>query len=169
MPGPRAIGKGSRQHRSMVSRREAEGRPWGSLRPLDRDLRGGPCPRPGGQSASSSSGVQELIRSHGHPQGGSTGPRHPQVDPGTGEVLMHLFSRPPVPMSRGGHKRTPASTETGVRIGMVAGAGFAALEKTRTRRWIWDLPFERLGRALDAMWEDAKLRFRPVGPARKGR
>ena len=47
-----------------------------------------------------------------------------QVDPGTGDVLMHLFSRPPVPVSRGGHKKTPASAETGVRIGMVAGAGF---------------------------------------------
>ena len=47
-----------------------------------------------------------------------------EVDPDTGEVLMHLFSRPPVPMSRRGHKRTPASGETGVRIGMVAGAGF---------------------------------------------
>ena len=30
-----------------------------------------------------------------------------EVDPGTGEVLMHLFSRPPVPVSRGGHKGTP--------------------------------------------------------------
>ena len=47
-----------------------------------------------------------------------------EVDPDTGEVLMHMFSRPPVPMSRGGHKRTPASEETGVQIGMVAGAGF---------------------------------------------
>jgi hypothetical protein len=37
---------------------------------------------------------------------------------------MHLFSRPPVPVSRGGHKKTPASAETGVRIGMVAGAVF---------------------------------------------
>ena len=47
-----------------------------------------------------------------------------EVDPDTGEVLMHLFSRPPVPMSRGGHKKTPASAETGVQIGMVAEAGF---------------------------------------------
>ena len=47
-----------------------------------------------------------------------------KVDPGTGDVLMHLFSRPPMPVSRGGQKRTPASAETGVRIGMVAGAGF---------------------------------------------
>ncbi len=37
---------------------------------------------------------------------------------------MHLLSRPPVPMSRRGNRRTPASAETGVRIGMVAGAGF---------------------------------------------
>jgi hypothetical protein len=50
---------------------------------------------------------------------------------------------------------------------MVAGAGLAALEKMRTRRWIWDVPFERLGRALDAMWEDAKLRFRPVETSQK--
>jgi len=28
-----------------------------------------------------------------------------EVDPATGEVLMHLFSRPPVPVSRGGHKK----------------------------------------------------------------
>jgi len=47
-----------------------------------------------------------------------------EVDPGTGNVLMHLFSRPPVPVSRGGDKKTPASAETGVRIGLVAGAGF---------------------------------------------
>jgi hypothetical protein len=52
---------------------------------------------------------------------------------------------------------------------LVAGAGLAALEKMRTRRWIWDVPFERLDRALDAMWDDAKLRFRPVAPPRKGR
>jgi hypothetical protein len=47
-----------------------------------------------------------------------------EVDPDTGDVLMHLHSRPPVPVSRGGHKRTPASAEMGVRIGMVAGAVF---------------------------------------------
>jgi hypothetical protein len=52
---------------------------------------------------------------------------------------------------------------------MVAGAGLAALEKMRTRRWIWELPFERLGRALDAMWEDAKLRLRRVEIEEKGR
>ncbi len=33
---------------------------------------------------------------------------------------MHLFSCPPVLAK----KKTPASAETGVRIGMVAGAGF---------------------------------------------
>ena len=82
---------------------------------------------------------------------------------------MHLFSRPPVAMSRSGHKRTPASAETGVQIGMVAGAGYAALEKTRTRRWVWRLPFEMLGRALDAIWEKAKLRLKPVGRAKKPR
>ena len=53
--------------------------------------------------------------------------------------------------------------------GVVAGAGSAALEKMPTRRWVWGLPFECLGKALDAMWEEAKLRFVPVEQARKGR
>ncbi len=46
-----------------------------------------------------------------------------EVDPGTGDILMHLFGRPPglVP------KQTPASGETGVRIGLVAGACFEAI------------------------------------------
>ena len=92
-----------------------------------------------------------------------------EVDPGTGEVLMHLFSRPPVAMSRGGHKRTPASGETGVQIGMVAGARYAALEKTRSRRWTWEVPFDTLGRALDTFWEEAMLRLsflaRPGDPS----
>ncbi len=62
-----------------------------------------------------------------------------------------------------------ASEETGFRIGLVAGAGSAALEKLRTRRWVWQLPFETLGRALDALWEEAKLRLRRVEPTRKRR
>ena len=39
-------------------------------------------------------------------------------------MLIHLFSRPSVPVSRGGQKLTPASVEAGVGIGLVAGAGF---------------------------------------------
>jgi hypothetical protein len=75
----------------------------------------------------------------------------------TGDVWMYLFGRPPALAPRTSQKRTPASVETGVTIGLVAGAGSAALEKMRTRRWVWELPFERLGRALDAMWEEARL------------
>jgi hypothetical protein len=54
-------------------------------------------------------------------------------------------------------------------LDVVAGAGLAALEKMRTRRWVWRLPFEALGRALDAMWEEAKLRLVRVDPVRKRR
>ena len=65
-----------------------------------------------------------------------------EVDPDTGEVLMHLFSRPPLPMSRWGHKKTPASAETGVRIGMVAGAGFVPDANSKrlplvAARWVY--------------------------------
>jgi hypothetical protein len=87
------------------------------------------------------------------------------VDPDTGDILMHLFNRPPFLAQKG----KPASEETGFRIGVVAGAGFVALEKTRTRRWIWGLPFDALGRVLDAFWEDAKLRLTRVDPPKKGR
>jgi hypothetical protein len=52
---------------------------------------------------------------------------------------------------------------------VVAGAGFVALEKTRIRRWTWEVPLERPTRALDAFWEEAKLRLRRVGPTPKGR
>jgi len=52
---------------------------------------------------------------------------------------------------------------------VVAGARSAALEKMRTRRWVWQLPFETLGRALDAMWEEARLGLRPAAPTRKRR
>ena len=88
-----------------------------------------------------------------------------EVDPDTGDVWMHLFSCPSI-LAR---KATPASVETGVRIGLVAGAHYAALEKTRTKRWVWVLPFEALARALDAMWEEARLRLRRVEPGRNHR
>jgi len=52
---------------------------------------------------------------------------------------------------------------------VVAGAGFAGLEKTRTRRWVWALPFEALGRALDALWEEAMVRLRRVEPGQWAR
>jgi hypothetical protein len=52
---------------------------------------------------------------------------------------------------------------------MVAGARYEALEKTRTRRWIWQLPFEAIGRALDALWEKAKLRLMPGATPKRGR
>ena len=40
------------------------------------------------------------------------------LNPDTGDILMHLFGRPPLHAS----KQTPASGETGVRIELVAGA-----------------------------------------------
>ena len=43
-----------------------------------------------------------------------------EVDADKGNVLMHLFGRPPVPIT----KQTPASKETSVCIELVAGAGF---------------------------------------------
>jgi hypothetical protein len=43
-----------------------------------------------------------------------------EVDPEAGDILMHLFNRPPVLAQT----RKPASEETGFRIGLVAGAGF---------------------------------------------
>jgi len=52
---------------------------------------------------------------------------------------------------------------------LVAGARSAALEKLRTRRWVWQLPFEALGRALDALWEEARLGLRRIEPTRKCR
>lgn len=45
----------------------------------------------------------------------------------------------------------------------------AALDKMRARRWVWALPFDAFGRALDALWEETKLRFVPIAPGRKGR
>ncbi len=44
------------------------------------------------------------------------------LNPDTGDILMHLFGRPPLPAS----KRIPASGETGIRIELVAGARFVA-------------------------------------------
>lgn len=53
----------------------------------------------------------------------------------TGDILMHLFSRPPLPAS----KQTPASGETGVRIELVAGARYKAIhdvmEESLARAW----------------------------------
>ena len=46
--------------------------------------------------------------------------RNIDLSPDSGDVLIHLFSRPPIPES----KQIPASEETGIRIGLVAGAGF---------------------------------------------
>jgi len=34
---------------------------------------------------------------------------------------------------------------------------------------MWELPFEVLGRALDAIWEDGRLRLLRVDPPKKGR
>lgn len=42
------------------------------------------------------------------------------LKPDTGDVLVHLFESPPLPESR----QIPASEETGIRIGLVAGAGY---------------------------------------------
>ncbi len=55
------------------------------------------------------------------------------------------------------------------QVSLVAGAGFEALEKTRTRRWLWELPFEALTRVFDAFWEDANLRLTRVDPPNKCR
>ena len=59
-----------------------------------------------------------------------------EVDPDTGDILMHLFSRPPLPAS----KQTPASGETGVCIGLVAGARFepdSDIVPVVTARWLY--------------------------------
>ncbi|MBN1435016.1 recombinase zinc beta ribbon domain-containing protein [Candidatus Fermentibacterales bacterium] len=45
-----------------------------------------------------------------------------ELDPVTGDIMITLLSRPPGLRSR--DTRTPASRETGVQIGLVAGAGF---------------------------------------------
>jgi hypothetical protein len=56
-----------------------------------------------------------------------------EVDPDTGEILMHLLSRPPALTPRVGPKRTLASMETSVRIGMVAGACYVVYHDAPTR------------------------------------
>ncbi len=66
-------------------------------------------------------------------------------------------------------QKRSASQGSASSLSMVAGAGSSVLQKMRVRCWIWDLPFERLGRAVDAMWEDAELRFsRPDPTLRAG-
>ena len=70
--------------------------------------------------------------------------------------------------TRYAQKRT-ALGKDGSSLIMVAGARYEALEKTRTKRWIWQLPFEALGRVLDALWEEAKLRLAPLGNPKKPR
>jgi hypothetical protein len=61
-----------------------------------------------------------------------------EVDPDTGDILMHLFSRPPFLA----HEEKPAPEETGFRIGLVAGAGFGADwerkgEPVLTAHWVY--------------------------------
>jgi len=46
-----------------------------------------------------------------------------ELEPDTGDILMHLFGRPPVPSS----VQTPTSKETGVRIALVAVARYVAI------------------------------------------
>jgi hypothetical protein len=70
--------------------------------------------------------------------------------------------------ARYAQKRT-ALGEDGSSLIMVAGAGLAVLEKTRTRRWVWRLPFDALGRVLDAFWEEAKLALMRAKPSKEGR
>ncbi|MFH1690602.1 MAG: hypothetical protein ABIE42_10275 [Candidatus Eisenbacteria bacterium] len=55
-----------------------------------------------------------------------------EVDPDTGDILMHLFSRPTMLAS----VQTPASKETGVRIELVAGACFEAIHDTMGERLV---------------------------------
>ena len=70
--------------------------------------------------------------------------------------------------ARYAQKRT-APRGGGSSLIMVAGAGFEALEKTRTRRWLWRLPFACIGRAVDAFWQEAKLRLISVLTPKKRR
>jgi len=61
-----------------------------------------------------------------------------ELEPDTGDILMHLFGRPPSPPS----KQTPASEKTGVRIGSVAGACYKAIHDVMGDQLtkIWPLP-----------------------------
>ena len=63
------------------------------------------------------------------------------LNPDTGDILMHLFGRPPLHASR----QTPASGETGVRIRLVAGA---CHEAQRSKRETELVRFSALGTAL---------------------
>jgi hypothetical protein len=60
-----------------------------------------------------------------------------ELDPDTGDVWTYLFSR----WAFLAQAKKPASEETGFRIGLVAGAGFAADEKTRPTRLEQEMPF----------------------------
>ena len=54
-----------------------------------------------------------------------------ELEPDTGGILMHLFSRrPPLPAS----KQTPASEETGVCIELVAGARYEVQQMSVGRK-----------------------------------
>ncbi len=66
------------------------------------------------------------------------------LNPDTGDILMHLFGRPPLRAS----KQTPASGETGVRIGLVAGACYKAIQDAAGQHLVrhWSLP--RNGRRI---------------------
>jgi CRP/FNR family cyclic AMP-dependent transcriptional regulator len=71
--------------------------------------------------------------------------RRIEVDPDTGDVWMHVISRPPF-LAVQGQKRAPASRETGDAIGMVAGACFVAMHNALAAALVrrWTLP--RMGR-----------------------
>jgi hypothetical protein len=63
--------------------------------------------------------------------------------------------------ARYAQKRT-APRGGGSSLIMVAGARYVARQKTRVMRWICELPFEALGRALDAFSGKDKLRLVPL-------
>jgi hypothetical protein len=64
------------------------------------------------------------------------------VDPDTGDIQMHLFGCPPM----SGSKQTPASGETGVRIGLVAGARYKAIHDVMGQCLVRKLLLPRNGR-----------------------
>jgi hypothetical protein len=67
-----------------------------------------------------------------------------EVDPATGDILMHLFGRPAMlaPM------QTPASGETGVRIELAAGARHKAIQDAMGERLVRYLSLPRNGRRI---------------------
>ena len=67
-----------------------------------------------------------------------------EVDPDTGDILMHLFSRPAMLA----HVQTPASEETGVRIELVAGARYEAIQDTLGQHLVRQWPLPRNGRRI---------------------